>query len=204
MSPQQREQLTVALALVAQGGSALEQGARMLFGLVWRRLVADYQRAGLPLGTAEDLASEAFIKMYGGLADLREPQAADKWIQTVGRNTLINHWRDTAAQRQHEQAVDDEALLWLADSAQAGHSQADAQGADPATWLCLRRQLEQFCLAHPERAYWLEQVVLQGWAMPELGQALGRTLGATREYLSQCRKALQRYFAECRNEQAVT
>lgn len=200
MTPEQRSQLSAAISQVAQGGAATELGARALFKLLWRRFVADYQCAGLALAAAEDLASEAFSQVFKGLAGLRDPQAADKWIQTVARNTLLNHWRDTARQRAHEQAVDGDDLQGLADAGLVGSGLAGAAGGrsgDPAIWLCLKRQLERFCSDQPERAYWLEQMVVQGWALPDLAAALGRTAGATREYLSQCRKALQRYFSEC-------
>lgn len=197
MTPQQRQQLSEAIALITQGGVAAERGARVLFGLLWRRFVADYQRAGLAPSAAEDLASDAFTQVFKGLPSLRDVQAADKWIQTVARNTLLNHWRDSAQQRSHELAVDDDDLLWLADESQADGGPGGAGQGDPAVWLCLVRQLERFCTDQPERAHWLEQVVMQGWALPDLAVALGRSAGAAREYLSQCRKGLQRYFSEC-------
>lgn len=197
MSPHQRQQLADAITQVAQGGAMAEQGARALFSLLWRRFVVDYQRAGLALGAAEDLASDAFTQVYKGLTGLRDVQAADKWIQTVARNSLLNHWRDTAQQRAHETAMDDDELLWLVEASTGGNLTGAGGQGDPATWLCLERQLERFSADQPERAHWLEQVVVQGWGLPDLSDALGRSAGATREYLSQCRKALHRYFSEC-------
>lgn len=197
MTPDQRCQLDAAIAQVAHGGAAAEQGARALFALLWRRFVADYQRAGLALGAAEDLASDAFTLVFNGLQGLRDRQAADKWVQSVARNCLLNHWRDTAQQHAHELAVDDEDLAWLADEALPGSGSGGDRQGDPAVWLCLERQLGRFCADQPERAHWLEQVVVQGWALHDLAAALGRSAGATREYLSQCRKGLQRYFSEC-------
>lgn len=199
MTPEQRSQLSTAIAQVAQGGAATELGARALFKLLWRRFVADYQRAGLALAAAEDLASEAFSQVFKGLPELRDPQAADKWVQTVARNSLLKHWRDTARQRAHEQALDSDDLQGLADAGLLGSGLAAGGGrsGDPAIWLCLKQQLERFCTDQPERAYWLEQMVMQGWALADLQDALGRTAGATREYLSQCRKGLQRFSSEC-------
>lgn len=68
---------------------------------------------------------------------------------------------------------------------------------DAVTKRCIQQQYDKFVTHHPERALWLERSILEEESIPILSQALGRTVGATREYLSQCRKRLQKYLQEC-------
>ncbi len=192
--------METAIQQIQSGGTDCERAARTLFTLLWRRFVVDFQRAGLSLAAAEDLASDAFCRVYQGLPGLRELHAAEKWVRQIARHSLQNHWRNTAAARQHEvQVEDDETLSMLSDmaAAEVGGAGNGMPGGDPAVWNCLQRQLGSYCEKHPERAMWLEHLVLEGWSISELSEATGKTLGATREYLYQCRLALKEYLAQC-------
>ena len=51
---------------------------------------------------------------------------------------------------------------------------------------------------HPERAKAIELSAIEGWTIKELAVFLDRSEGATREYLSQCRKFLKPYTEPCR------
>lgn len=180
-----------ALALVSQGGLAAERGAQQLFKLLWRKFVNDFVRAGQPLAQAEDLASESFHKVLRGLSGMRDPVAFPRWAHTIARNTFYSHLRDTKSQREVEIPLDGEPLQALYEGV-TDHSQLDLP-----TRLCLKNQLEKFCEAEPERAQWLERWIFDGQDLSELSTALGRTLGATKEYLSQCRKRLRQYLHQC-------
>jgi RNA polymerase sigma-70 factor (ECF subfamily) len=153
--------------------------------------VADFVRAGQPLAVAEELASDAFSKILRKLDTMRDPVAFQKWANTVARNTLLTHIRDSKAQRDHEVALDCEPLALLYDRV------ADPGHGDPVTNLCLKRQLEAFCDQHPERAYWLECWICEDWSLERLAETMERTLAAAKEYLSQCRKRLQGYLQQC-------
>lgn len=180
-----------ALAGIAHGGVMAERGAEQLYKLLWRKFVADFVRAGQPLTQAQDLASESFQKILHGLGELREPVAFIKWSNTIARNMLYSYLRDTKAQREAEIPLDSEPLQALYEGV-TDHSQLDL-----ATRLCLKDQLEKFCQEHPERAHWLERWIFDCHELSELSTELGRTLTATKEYLSQCRKRLQQYLRLC-------
>lgn len=180
-----------ALELIAQGGAAAERGAQQLFKQLWRKFVYDFMRAGQPLAQAEDLASESFHKILRGLPGMRDPVAFPKWANTIARNTFYSYLRDSKGQRESEIALDSEPLQALYEGV-TDHSQLDL-----LTRLCLKDQLRKFCEDHPERAQWLERWIFDGQELPELSTAIGRTLGATKEYLSQCRKRLQQYLRQC-------
>lgn len=59
-----------------------------------------------------------------------------------------------------------------------------------------RRCFDAFAAAHPEHATALRWVVEDGLDNAALEQLLGRSPGATREFISQCRKKARPYFAD--------
>lgn len=185
------ERLAQACALYLQGGVAGESGARQLYDLLWPAFVQKFQRWGQPCCVAEEIASEAILNILRKAHDMRDPPAFEHWAHRVARNAFFTCMRATRQERNHETQLDEDG--W---EAVASMAVDDAQG-NPATMLCLQGQLEKFCREHAERATVLERCVLDGWSIEEVSLALGRTLGATRQYLSQCRKRLQHYLLPC-------
>lgn len=191
MTPESRKHLADSLALFLQGGKTGEQGARELFDALWHIFVADFKRAGLPTGVAEEVASDAFFKLLNAAVDLREPVALEAWAMRIARNTLYTHFRDTKQESVHEVYADDDEWSLLHNHV------ADLGTGDPTTMICLQGQLEKFCREHPDRSWTLGQCVLEGLSLEEMSLQLNRTLAATKEYLSQCRKHLRRYLEPC-------
>ncbi len=186
-----RQDLAQALEMFLQGGVQGEIGARSLFDELWPKFVRDFKRAGLAHGVAEEVASDAFLKVLTAGRDLRDPVAMEAWAKRIARNTLFSHFRDTRQTSLHEvQASDEE---W----AVIHKLTADPVTGDPSTLLCMNGQIEKFCSDHPDRSWTLEQCAVHSWTLEELSLELGRTLAATKEYLSQCRKHLRRYLQPC-------
>lgn len=190
MTPHQRQTLVDALGRIAQGGAVAEAAFRVVFDAFWGRFVARFIASGVPSGEAEDLASDALVKIARGLKDLRDPLALEKWAQVVARRTLLDHLR-AARSVQAPPPLDGEA----AEAAIA--AAVDGSNGDPATQRCLALQLDRFCQDEPHRAGLLQGMAVDGWSLDEAAAALGRTPAATKEFLSQCRKALWRYLALC-------
>ena len=67
------------------------------------------------------------------------------------------------------------------------------QSLSPEDVDCVRRAWRAFTADHPQRAEALNLAILEEWSPVELADYLGRSYGATREYLSQCRKVLRGY-----------
>lgn len=193
MTPQQRQQLVQALALVAQGGSAAERGFKVVYDAFWGRCVARFMGRGQPQGVAQDLASDTLVKVAAKLKDLRDPVALERWVNVVATNTLLDHLRAHRREREHTVALDDDTDETLAEQL-IDHSQGD-----PGIQRCLAQQLALFCRDEPQRGGLLTGMALDGWSIDEAAQAIGRTAGATKEYLSQCRKLLWRYLSLCMN-----
>ena len=191
MSNPHRDLLRKGLEQFQKGGADGERGATSLFDALWPKFVNTFQQWGEPIGAAEELASDTLLKIFQGLDGLRDPIAFEKWANTIARNTYRTHLRDTQQESDHEIALDEDAWSLVCDSA------ADLSGGDPTTMLCLQGQLEKFFREHPARAKTLERCAIDGWSLEEASEALGRTLAATKEYLSQCRKRLMQYLQPC-------
>ena len=56
--------------------------------------------------------------------------------------------------------------------------------------------LGAFNSREPERAYVL-MLQMDGLSIDDIGQRIDRTVAATKEYLSQCKKKIQPYIAHC-------
>jgi RNA polymerase sigma-70 factor (ECF subfamily) len=63
---------------------------------------------------------------------------------------------------------------------------------------CVRRAYTRFAEAYADRAEILSRVAFDGWDIDDVAVALRRTNGATREYLSQCRKKLKIFLEPCK------
>ena len=61
---------------------------------------------------------------------------------------------------------------------------------------CVSAGLEKFNRAEPERAMVL-MLQMDGLSIDEIGLRIGRTMAATKEYLSQCKKKIQPFIAHC-------
>lgn len=61
---------------------------------------------------------------------------------------------------------------------------------------CVSEGLDAFSKQEPERSYVL-MMQMEGSSIEEIGQLIGRTVAATKEYLSQCKKKIQPYIAHC-------
>lgn len=152
-----------------------------------------FRRHGARDDQAEDLVQETFHKVFLKAAQLRTRDCPAAWLWTIARNTLID---STRAAHRNEQvwSEDGEREAVVADSAPepdeslTGHDLRD----------CVRRGFKRLEREHPQRAACLRWAITDGLSMDQLAQVLGRTAGATREYLSQCRRKLREYLSHCR------
>ena len=61
---------------------------------------------------------------------------------------------------------------------------------------CVSAGLDLFGSREPERAFVLV-LQMKGTSIEEIAHQIGRTMAATKEYLSQCRKKIQPLIAHC-------
>ena len=172
------------------GGSARAEGVATLYRRHAGQLVGYFVRQRVAREQAEDLAQDVFVSMVKHCGDFRGDAKPSTWMWSIARNALIDHLRRV------RNAPDTDPLDTDDDGAPA--LEVAAVEASPDLDNCVRRAYADFALAHPDRAETLALIAFEGWTLIDLATALGRTHGAAREYVSQCRLKLRPFLERCR------
>lgn len=148
---------------------------------------------------AEDVVQDALIKVWQRCTGFRGEGSPVGWVRQIVRNALLDHLR---ARRPETSLTDDDGEL-VPEAAHAVERAAAEQGDTLGARLyerqveqVFRRCFDRFAADHPEHATVLRWVVEDGLDNAEIEALLGRTPGATREFISQCRKKARPYLAE--------
>jgi RNA polymerase sigma-70 factor (ECF subfamily) len=178
------------LQRIADGGRERERAVAELFQDYRRPLLAFLARQGVSLEEGEDLLQDVFVKIAATANTFRGESAVSTWIYEIARNRLYDHYRA----RKPEVILDEEGWSKLAEDCPSESDTSAAQSIDD----CVQQAFAQFARAFPERAEAVRRVAMDGWTIADVAKFLSRTEGATREYLSQCRKKLRAFLDPCR------
>lgn len=170
----------------------MDAGVRALYERVAPAMLRFFVSQGVSADTANDVLQDTFIKIVRGAAGFAGNGKASAWVWQVARNCLTDHLRKQQTIGQHESLFDDDA--WRIVEATTGQvlPSTSAESVED----CVSAGLRIFSGQMPDRAYALT-LQMEGKSVDEIGQQLGRTVGATKEYLSQCRKKIQPFIAHC-------
>ncbi len=179
-----------------EGGERLAQ-ALLAMDRAWHAIcLREGQRVLGDKALAEDAVQEAFVKVWQRCATFRGDAELLSWVRGIVRNTVLDHWRrrhpsedwqadDGAVRQDVEQA-------WMAlVGAPATPEQAlnEQQLAE-----LFNRCQAAFDAASPLHAQVVRWVAVEGLSPAEVSALIGRSPGATREFLSQARKKARAYF----------
>ena len=177
---------------IQKGGRAMELAVRWLYDRTAQHMLRFFVYNGVSASEAEDILQDTFIKVVRNAASYRGDGAARSWIWQLARNCLADHQR--AAGRRSEQIVGVDDSQWdaLIESTPDPRDCAPGETADE----CVSKGLAVFAAQMPERALALT-LQMDGLSLAEISERLGRTVAATKEYLSQCRKKVHPFIAHC-------
>lgn len=178
------------LARLEQGGVARRAAVSEIYALFGDRIRRYLLSRGLSAEQADDLLHETFVRVIEHAARLRPDTRFAGWIWRIAHNQMLDLLRREnrlqALDELEDPPIDESAMTPL-------ESLAQDQLAD-----CVRRQYAEFATQHPQRAQVLQWAVSDQLSMEEIASILGRNAGATREFVSQCRKKLRGYLDVCR------
>jgi RNA polymerase sigma-70 factor (ECF subfamily) len=178
-----------SLNRIRRGGRERTEGVSRLYQAYARRFLAYFLKHRMPREHAEELVQDVFVNVVRHCGDFRGDTRIDAWMWAIVRNGLIDYVR----RQRPEQSVDEDELIDLA-GAVADPPQAESRElAD-----CVRGAFAAFGETFRDRAAVLSLVAFDGWTIDDVAAMLKRTPGATREYLSQCRKKLKAFLEPCR------
>ena len=161
-----------------EGGRAVEAALRLLDRSYYAALYRDCLRSVRDADAARDLVQETFIKVWQRCATFQAESELLPWIRAILRRSILDRVRRT----ERDVPLERDGAM----SGEVARSVA-ALSAErvPAPENELRRKQLAECFA-------------RSWARFERAcpEQLGRTPGATREFVSQCRKRARTHLAE--------
>lgn len=181
-----------------EGGAALGQALRELDRSLFTSLYAVALRTLREPDAARDLVQDTFIKVWQRCATFRGDSELLPWIKSILRHAAIERLR----RRTHEVPMEDYDGL-TADAAEhilafsISHNPTPDQIARRREFAdCFRKGWTRFLEEDPLHANVMAWIVEDGLTSGDIAELLGRTPGATREFISQCRKRARVYLAE--------
>ncbi len=187
------------MAGCAAGGVRLQRMLASLVRSLGDKLYRDAQRLMGSAQGAQDVVQEVLIKAWRHCHEFRGDAELSTWLHPMLRRTAIDHLR----RRHDELPLLDDAGQVLAEVEQALQLAAGAplrQPADALRSAQAQRQFEQGLARlradHPLAAMVILLIARDELTMDELAGVLDRSPGATREYVSQCRKKARVYLAD--------
>jgi RNA polymerase sigma factor (sigma-70 family) len=170
----------------------MDAGVKALYQGMAQQMLRFFTYRGLTGDEAKDALQDTFVNIVRGATGFSGEGAAKSWIWQVARNCLTDYLRKLSRQTEDEVVVNDE--HWrLLESTKAG---PDLKPSGVTVDECVSGGLDAFGKQMPERAYVLT-LQMDGLSITEIGERIGRSTAATREYLSQCRKKLEPFVAHC-------
>ena len=182
------------IAMIRTGGKAMDAGVKALYQSIAQPMLRFFVYQGPSGEDAKDILQETFVKIIRNSDSFGGNGKAKAWIWQVGRNCLIDHQRKIGSLSKHETAVNDEQWIRLEETT-AAPADANLLSEDSID-KCVADGLSRFSNREPERAYVLT-LQMEGLPIDEIGIRIGRTVAATKEYLSQCKKKIQPFIVHC-------
>lgn len=181
-----------------EGGSAIAQALRELDRSFFAILYGGSLRTLRDPDAARDLVQDTFIKVWQRCASFRGDSELLPWIKAILRNAAIERLRRPTREvpMEDDQGLTEEAARRLLEisthhnptpeqiARQREHAQRFQEG-----W-------NRFLKEDPVHANVMSWVVEDGLKNEDIAELLGRTPGATREFISQCRKRARLYLSE--------
>jgi RNA polymerase sigma-70 factor (ECF subfamily) len=189
---------TTFMLACREGGTAIERALRELDRSYFAMLYRDGLRTLRDPDAARDLVQDTFIKVWRRCATFRGDSELLPWIKVVLRHGAIERLR------QPTREVPMEDHEGMTEAASRGIFEISVE-RNPTPEDLARRQehaatfsrgWRRFQAEDPLHASVMIWVVEDGLSTDDIAQLLDRTPGATREFISQCRKAARRYLAD--------
>jgi RNA polymerase sigma-70 factor (ECF subfamily) len=182
-------------------GKMQNQALQLLYKLKAAEFKRYFSYKGVHPDALEDVLQEAFVKIFkyagsyhgqGGFSDF----SAAAWLNEIRFTCMQDHFEKQNRRRSESTSYDEaehQQDLEITRSADAADSNATQVVNE-----CITEGLEDFAAEYPDR-YDVLMAQLDGEDITSIGKRIGRTVAATKEYLSQCRKKLSPFIEHCKH-----
>jgi RNA polymerase sigma factor (sigma-70 family) len=175
-----------------------EKGANELYKILYQPLMGFYRQRRLNKFEAEEVILESLFKICTKVDTVKEPKKFRAWCWTIARNTLLDHFRKY---KKYENEI---AEVYISESGMESSrldkieivTRMNKETEKKDTDQCVQLGLQEFAKAMPERAFVI-QMKLENLTNLKISERIGRTLAATKEYVSQSYKQLRPFIKHC-------
>ena len=175
-----------------------EKGANELYKILYQPLMGFYRQRRLNKFEAEEVILESLFKICTKVDTVKEPKKFRAWCWTIARNTLLDHFRKY---KKYENEI---AEVYIHESGRESSrldkievvTRMNKETEKKETDQCVQLGLQEFAKAMPERAFVI-QMKLENLTNFKISERIGRTLAATKEYVSQSYKQLRPFIKHC-------
>ncbi len=184
----------IAKSIAGQGKDYMA-AIKLLYEVRLRAIVRGMAYQYISQEEAQDLLQEAIIKIIKGAPSYKgtSPAVATAWFKQVTRNCMMDYLRKQGRIHKEEIAIDIDDTQWAEILNQASKNN-EPQYSDFDDRL--EAVMDKFRLIEPER-HLPSMLQSQQKSIIEIAEAIGRSVNATKEYISQCKKKLKNYMAPC-------
>lgn len=181
-----------------EGGSAIEQALRHLDRAFFAILYRDAVRTLRDPAAARDLVQDTFIKVWRRCSTFRGDSDLLPWIRTILRYGAIQSLRGSVREvpLDDHDGLTEEASRRLYEMSIEGNPTPERLARQREQADQFRRCWQRFLREDPLHANVMTWVVEDGLSNEDIAELLDRTPGATREFISQCRKRARYYLAD--------
>ncbi len=181
-----------------EGGAAIERALRLLDRSYYGVLFRESLRGLRDPESARDLVQDTFIKVWLRCATFQGDSELLPWVKSILRHGLLDRLRKSAGEVAIDTVEDQggETQRLLSELSEEIIPRPDSEAARAQLDDCFRRCWQRFEAASPSHALVMAWIVEDGLTHEQIGELLGRTPGATREFISQCRKRARVHLAE--------
>jgi RNA polymerase sigma factor (sigma-70 family) len=180
---------------ITAGGRSAERAMARLYDEFAPRFVAFMRMRAIEAPAAEEIVQEIFLRLIEMRSQLGSVAAPRAYLWQMLRNAVTDYYRSEAHHRKvigdapGAGSIGDECGFenWVAQV--PGSDGLEAEREDLVR--CIARALEALRSSAPDKALAIDLAAIEGFTGHELAEALGRTYGATRQFLSEARKALE-------------
>jgi RNA polymerase sigma-70 factor (ECF subfamily) len=180
--------------MIRVGGNEMNAGVKALYGETAQPFLRFFVYKGATPEEAKDVLQETMVKIVRSVEGFGGDGSARSWMWQIARNCLIDHQRKFWTLAAHETTVSDEHWQHLEEVTADPNAEVckDSGSVDE----CVTAGLDTFSKREPDRALVL-LLQMDGHSIEEIGLRIGRTIAATKQYISECKKKIQPYIAHC-------
>lgn len=173
------------IELICKGGESNHSKAITAFYKRWAsQMKGFFVIKGLSPDDAEDVFQECVVNIWNKAFQYKGQGTAQAWVWTIARNVLSDQLRKKKSSRE---------FVELDPNIHDGPVEVEVENTASD---CVDDGLKNFEVVDAERAY-----ALQLWCteldIQDIADRIGRSYGATRTYLTECRKKLRPFVEPC-------